>query len=251
MSKRKGFTLIELLVVISIIALLLSILIPALNKARFQAKRAVCLSNIRQQSQAQILYAVDNKGRYPEHLTNLPYYHRMRTDGRTPYDRLYLQADYIETTEIMFCPVTAQIGRFMSDMSWKDPTGLWGGWEVVDSQGEPLINIASNYSWFANFTPDEGASEVIYYNGELPWPRTLSDSSSQHTMIVHTLFENDWWGLYDYSHGGKDRAQGQGLTMGFSDALDNPIGKADGSVSIRLKSEIDIRASWPPNRFYY
>jgi len=48
MTKRGGFTLIELLVVIAVIAILMAILMPALNRAREQGKRAVCLSNLKQ-----------------------------------------------------------------------------------------------------------------------------------------------------------------------------------------------------------
>jgi prepilin-type N-terminal cleavage/methylation domain-containing protein len=47
MSKRIGFTLIEFLVVIAIITLLMAILIPALNRAREQGKRAACLHNLK------------------------------------------------------------------------------------------------------------------------------------------------------------------------------------------------------------
>jgi prepilin-type N-terminal cleavage/methylation domain-containing protein/prepilin-type processing-associated H-X9-DG protein len=60
MGKRKAFTLIELLVVIAIIAILMAILIPALNRAREQGKRAVCLSNLKQLALAWIMYADDN-----------------------------------------------------------------------------------------------------------------------------------------------------------------------------------------------
>ncbi|MCF7957470.1 MAG: type II secretion system GspH family protein [Phycisphaerae bacterium] len=64
MKKRKGFTLIELLVVISIIALLVAILMPALSKAKEMGKRAVCLSNTRQLMTGWLMYADDNE----EHL---------------------------------------------------------------------------------------------------------------------------------------------------------------------------------------
>lgn len=65
MFRRNGFTLIELLVVIAIIAVLLSLLLPSLTRARHQAKGAVCLSNLRGLGVAVYSYANDNRDRLP------------------------------------------------------------------------------------------------------------------------------------------------------------------------------------------
>ncbi len=63
--KRAAFTLIELLVVISIIAILISILLPALAKARELANRAVCMANIRGVIQSMITYGQSNNNVFP------------------------------------------------------------------------------------------------------------------------------------------------------------------------------------------
>jgi prepilin-type N-terminal cleavage/methylation domain-containing protein len=71
MDKRRGFTLIELLVVIAIIALLMGILMPALQRVKKQARAAACKMNLRQWGTIWAMYCQDNDGRFCMEASNV------------------------------------------------------------------------------------------------------------------------------------------------------------------------------------
>ena len=110
--QSKGFTLIELLVVIAIIALLVSILLPSLNRAKELAKRVVCASNMRNCGLALIMYANENSNylctRYGW-WSNQCGYCPASGDPSDPDDYLgvncglLIEGKYLEV-EILFCP---------------------------------------------------------------------------------------------------------------------------------------------------
>ena len=96
-SARSGFTLVELFVVIGIIALLISILLPAMNAAREQARSVKSLSNIRQLGGALVMYVNENRGVYPVHA-----WPSMTTRARTRWpDALHT---YLKNTDVFRSP---------------------------------------------------------------------------------------------------------------------------------------------------
>jgi prepilin-type N-terminal cleavage/methylation domain-containing protein/prepilin-type processing-associated H-X9-DG protein len=122
MNKKDGFTLIELLVVIAIIAILLAILMPALNRVKEQGKRMVCESNLKNLMTCWIMYADDNDGKI--------------VDGAGGYNY-----SYSGLTE------TAWVGK-----CWSDNYGSQTGNYITLSDSEKRRAIADGALW--DYTKD-------------------------------------------------------------------------------------------------
>ncbi len=131
-TRSSGFTLIELLVVISIVALLIAILLPVLSRAREEAQRTACLSQLRQIGIATESYLVDSDQYYPT-----PYWDYWYLLGE------YLQCDYpagvmLDRIGILTCP------------SDEDPPIYNTG---VSNKAQVRINYGINYRNFSANAP--------------------------------------------------------------------------------------------------
>src|ERR1700748_2068170 len=75
MKRNRAFTLIELLVVVGIISVLMAVLLPALNRARMQAKAVTCTANMHQVAMAIVMYSADHHGYMTSQIQSFaPYY---------------------------------------------------------------------------------------------------------------------------------------------------------------------------------
>lgn len=147
LSRHRAFTLIELLVVISIIALLIAILLPALKQARAVAQKAACASNERQVHLAWWLYMDDNAEehvRARERLSGFDGYwtHKLLgADGNISVVTPGRHANYLGSAEVLECPTYSFNAK---RYSWIFGSGA----PVIDDGGREARN---SYAYI-NFT---------------------------------------------------------------------------------------------------
>lgn len=138
-NRSDGFTLIELLVVISIIAVLMSIMMPALSKARESAKFVICKSNIKNVGLGGRLWSEDNEGWVPPALW----------DRENPYSDNGLLLPYLgEDTgaDVMRCPVvpTKYEGKTYGEADLDEITIFAKSTNYINSYGMNLMLCSPN-----------------------------------------------------------------------------------------------------------
>ena len=226
--KNNKFTLIELLVVVTIIGILVTILMPSLSKAREQAKRAVCKSNMSQLYKASMVYANKDNDKW------LPLNRNHQTSAFSEYETRELQKLGIvgrDETQSEVGKTLPEGGKGILSCPSNNIDPHW----YSGSHGPTLIH---NYVYYPGLTL--WRNNTGSYNAELP-VIYVSDTDSNAVVISDMTYkqwgndvEIDTHGYFTTSHRVRNSLKSAG----------NNTAKGDGSVTWTPAGSLYFQHSW-------